>query len=123
MPPRSRKEVGDWGERIAQSFLRGQGYHILETNYRCPHGEADIVAQDGECLVFVEVKTRRSRSYGAPEESITPVKEARMSAVADHYLQSRDITPDQYRIDLITVEVESPGRAPKVRLIKNATLG
>ena len=122
MPPKSRKEVGDWGERIAQSFLRGQGYRILETNYRCPHGEADIVAKDGECLVFVEVKTRRSRSYGTPEESITPVKEARLSAVADHYLQSRAMTPAEYRVDLVTVEVEPPRRSPTVRLIKNATL-
>ena len=94
-----RRETGILGEKMAADFLARNGYRILENNYRCPGGEVDIIALHGETLVFVEVRTKRSLSFGSPEESITPVKQARLRAVADpqlthntHYIDVRGKT-------------------------------
>jgi len=69
-----RRDTGILGEKLARGFIEKQGYHIHETNYRCPEGEINIVAGDGDCLVFVEVRTKRSLEFGTPEESITPAR-------------------------------------------------
>src|SRR3990170_3381994 len=91
----SRQSLGRWGENQAADFLAGCGYAILERNARTPHGEIDLVAQqeesgrDGSVMttVFVEVKTRSSRAFGYPEESITPRKQAHLLSAAQAYLQ------------------------------------
>jgi len=77
-----RRDTGILGEKLAKDFLKKRGYHILETNYRCPEGEIDIVARHKDCLVFVEVRTKKSLEFGSPEESITPAKQTRMRATA-----------------------------------------
>ena len=115
-----KRDVGILGERIARDFLRQNGYRIIETNYRCPEGEIDIIAQQEETLVFVEVRTRRSRRYGSPEESITPSKKQRLIAVADHYGQNRGDLPDQWRVDVLAIEMERGGRVSRLELIENA---
>jgi len=83
-----RTEVGILGEKIAGDFLKKRGYHILETNYRCPEGEIDIIAQDKDCLVFVEVRSKTSTEFGSPEESITRAKIQRLVAVTARYCQT-----------------------------------
>ncbi|MCH8896914.1 MAG: YraN family protein [Chloroflexi bacterium] len=66
--PSLRTKLGDWGEEQAVRFLENNGYRIETTNYRCAYGEVDIVAIDGEEIVFVEVRTRRPGNFGTPEE-------------------------------------------------------
>ena len=83
-----RRETGILGEKLARDFLKKRGYRIIETNYRCPEGEVDIIAKDRDFLVFVEVRTKKSLEFGSPEESITPVKKERMIAVASRYCQN-----------------------------------
>jgi len=114
-----RRETGIFGEKLAAEFLRGQGYQILETNYRCPEGEVDIVAQHGDFLVFVEVRTKRSRRFGSPEESITPTKMERLRLTAARYREAHDGLPEQWRIDVVVIEL-SRGRPARIELIENA---
>ena len=73
----SRANLGQWGERQARLYLEAEGYGIAATNFRCRAGEIDIVAIEGEELVFVEVKTWRNDAFGRAEESISPVRAER----------------------------------------------
>lgn len=116
----SRRRLGAQGERIAANYLRECGYVIRETNFRCPEGEIDIVAQDGECLVFVEVRTRRGTSLGTPEESITKAKQKRLINLAHAYTQEREGLPQDFRIDVVAVEMAARGNLIRVELIKDA---
>ena len=88
---------------MAQQFLSHKGYVILEINYRCPWGEVDVIARDGDYLVFVEVRTRRSLKYGTPEESITKGKAKRLIATAQTYIETHPNSPSHWRIDLVSV--------------------
>ena len=115
-----RRDTGVLGEKLARDFLDRNGYHILETNYRCPQGEIDIIARQGDFLVFVEVRTKTSRRFGSPEESITEAKMAKLRAVATHYGQSHDNLPPSWRIDVVAVELDRSGRASRIELIENA---
>ncbi|MBF8267397.1 MAG: rnhB [Dehalococcoidia bacterium] len=114
------KRLGDAGEMAARGYLQGKGYTILETNFRSPYGEVDVVAQEGDCLVFVEVRTRAGNDFGRPEESITPSKERRLIATAETYIQSRPGLPSQWRIDLVAVEVDRRGRIKRIEQTENA---
>ena len=115
-----RRELGIHGEKIAQDFLEKNGYKIIETNYRSPEGEIDIIAQTGDTLVFVEVRTKKSRGFGTPEESITPVKMKRLNAVATHYSQNRENLPLAQRIDVLAIQMEKSGKISRIELIENA---
>lgn len=111
--------IGQRGEAAAQEFLERQGYTILDTNYRCPWGEVDIVASQGDVLVFVEVRARRGSAMGGPEESVTTTKGRRLIMTAQHYLQSHPGFPD-WRIDLVAVRMDRQGRVLRVSLVENA---
>ena len=115
-PPDPRARVGRAGEASARRFLEERGYRVEAVNYRCPLGEIDIIAWDRETLVFAEVRTRRSGSFGAPEESVTSAKRRHLIAAAQHYLQERDIAPE-WRIDLVIVR---PGAVPGISMLQNA---
>ena len=78
----SRKALGRLGEELVARALAARGYRIRERNWRCPAGELDIVAEDGDVLAFVEVKTRRGREFGTPEEAVTPAKQAKLVELA-----------------------------------------
>ena len=78
----NNKAVGGLGEDFAVYYLESCGYRIIERNFRCRLGEIDLIAQDGKTLVFVEVKTRRSRRYGSPQEAVTTAKQAKLRTVA-----------------------------------------
>ncbi len=97
--------LGSWGERLAGRFLQDNGYQILTTNYRCRYGEVDIVALDGEELVFVEVRTRRSGSFGAPEESLSRAKLRRLFAASQLYLQEGGKEDAPWRVDLVSISI------------------
>jgi len=116
----NRKDTGILGEKLARDFLKKRGYRILETNYRCPHGEIDIVAKDKDSLVFVEVRAKKSLEFGSPEESITPVKKERMKATAYYYWQTHTDLPAFWRIDVVAIELKQNGKPIRIDLIENA---
>jgi len=115
-----RKELGDAGEKLAGDFLKKKGYKIRETNFRCREGEIDIIAQKKDCLVFIEVRTKTSSSFGSPEESVTSVKKGKIIASALTYLNSHKDLPESWRIDFIAVELDQKGKATRLELIENA---
>lgn len=116
----NRKDTGILGERLAREFLKERGYSIIESNYRCPEGEIDIVTRCADYLVFVEVKTRRSLRFGSPEESVTPVKKERLIASAAHYCQNHPALPELWRIDFVAVELDRRSKPSRIELIENA---
>ena len=119
----SNKSTGDLGERLAREYLESRGYRILDTNYRCPRGEVDIVARQDDFLVFVEVRTRTSLNYGSPEESVTPAKKGRLIATAQHYRQGHYNMPASWRIDFVGVMLDPKGGPPRIDHIPNAITG
>ena len=120
----ARNRLGRWGEAQARLRLEAQGYRVLAANYRCPWGEIDIIALQGGEYVFVEVKTRRGADFGLPEESITPAKASRLSATAQHYLQTELPTAGAseipWRIDLISICLDKDGKLLRVNHLENA---
>ena len=115
-----RRETGALGERLAGEFLRERGYTIIENNYRCAEGEVDIVARDGDDLVFVEVRTKRSRRFGTPEESITAAKQEKLRAVAARYRETHEGLPESWRIDVVAIELDRRDQPLRTTLIRNA---
>jgi len=115
-----RQETGNLGEKLAAGFLQKQGYRIIESNYRCPEGEVDIVARRKDCLVFVEVRTKKSQEFGSPEESITPAKMDKLRRVAAHYQQTHGDMPASWRIDVVAVEMDRQSRPLRIEHIENA---
>ena len=115
-----RRETGIIGERLAREFLTEKGYHIIETNYRCPEGEIDIVARHKDYLVFIEVRTKTTLAFGSPEESITSAKKERMRATAYYYQQTYSNLPELWRIDVVAVELDQKGKLARIELIENA---
>lgn len=116
----SRQHTGSRGEQLAQKFLRKKGYRIIETNYRCRQGEIDIVAHHKEFLVFVEVRSKKSLEYGAPEESITQRKKERLVSSALSYLEEHEAFRGSWRIDVVLIEFDEKDRARRVELIQHA---
>jgi putative endonuclease len=107
-----RAETARRGEDAASAYLERIGMTVVARNWRCAAGEIDIVALDGEELVFVEVKTRRSERTGTPEEAVTPAKQRRVARVADAYLREEHAAGGQaIRFDAIAIRVLAPDRA------------
>ena len=115
-----RRDTGILGEKLARDFLKKQGFSIIETNYRCPEGEVDLIARHQDYLVFVEVRAKTGPGFGSPEESITPAKQERLRAISAHYLQTHDGLPRKWRIDVVAVELDHQGRPLRIELIENA---
>lgn len=116
----TRQGLGARGEVIAREQLEAAGYKIRETNYRGSRGELDIVAEEGEFLVFVEVRARRGRRFGTPEESIGPRKSRRLVRLAEEYAITHPEAPQHLRIDVVAVEMTANGRLDRVEIIRNA---
>jgi putative endonuclease len=112
--------IGQRGEDIAAEFLSKAGMRIIARNYRCGHGELDIVARDGDAIVFVEVKTRCSAAFGAPEQAITPAKQRQLVIMANRYLYRERRIGTPCRFDVVAVELRN-GRCV-IRHIPNAFL-
>jgi len=115
-----RQELGAAGEKLARAFLKKKGYKIIETNFRCRHGEIDIITRKGGSVVFVEVRTKSSDAFGTPEESVTRQKRERLVATALTYLTNHSDLPEDWRIDLLAIETDRSGRVKRVSLIENA---
>jgi len=111
------RRIGQLGEDLATTAIERRGYEIVERNWRCKTGEIDIVARDGECWVFVEVKTRRGHRSGLPEEALTPRKAERLIVLAETYLGEHELDRVDWRIDLVAIELGRDDRVMRVNLV------
>ena len=118
-----RRDTGLLGEKLARDFLKKGGYEILDTNYRTPDGEVDIIARHKDTLVFIEVRTKKSLTFGIPEESITDTKMEKLRLVAEHYRQTHQDLPAAWRIDVVAVVMDKAGKLRRISLIENAVDG
>ena len=105
----SGKDTGRKGEELAVGFLRNAGYRLVERNYRCRFGEIDIVAMDGSTIVFIEVKSRRTESFGVPQLAVGRDKQKKISRIALNYLQEKNITTRNARFDVVAVKMLPAG--------------
>jgi putative endonuclease len=112
------KHTGEMGESLAAAYLSRSGYRIVTRNYRCRFGEIDIVAREGETLVFVEVKSRRSGSYGDPQLAVGLPKQKKISRIALQYLSETNLSHSPARFDVVAVKFLPEG--PRLELIRNA---
>ena len=110
---RSRLDIAKIGESYAVMHLKARGYKILAQNYRAVRGEIDLVAQDGDCIVFVEVKTRRSLKFGTPQAAVTAQKQRQISKVALAYMQTHNRLDTPCRFDVIAIHL-----SPQLELLK-----
>ena len=116
---RNLRREGGRGEEIAARFLAGHGYRILERNFRFRRkGEIDIVAREGEYLVFCEVKMRTGDSYGLPEYAVTPLKQDTIRRTAAAYLALKGVRDQPCRFDVVTIRFR--GTEPEITLLRNA---
>jgi len=117
---RARRDLGAFGERVAAAHLEATGYRIRERNFRTREGEIDIIAERGETLVFVEVRTRRGDAMGTAAESVTASKAARIIATAQAYAQAAENCPADQRIDVIALSLAADGRVLSLEHIEGA---
>ena len=115
----SRQEVGREGESLAEQFLQNRGYRILARNVRSPSGELDLIAEDGDALVFIEVKSRRTNAFGGTRYAVDPRKQSRIVKQAAQYLARHRIYGRSCRFDVVLLRA-SADRDPAIELIQNA---
>jgi putative endonuclease len=115
----NNKKTGGFGEKLATEFIKELGYEIITKNYFYRKGEIDIIAKDGELLVFIEVKYRKNLEFGRPELQITKSKQHQIKKVALGYLFEHDIKETQCRFDVIAI-LHLPETDPEINHIVNA---
>lgn len=115
-----RMRTGRLGEIAARRHLTSIGYRVIAVNARAGRGEIDIVAEQGGDIVFAEVRARRSRAMGSPEESITPAKRDRMIAAAQEYLRQNNLQRRDWRIDVVAVELDARSRPRRINVLRSA---
>ena len=111
-------EIGNYGERVAATFLRRHGYTVLTRNYKVTGGEIDLVCRHGDVLAFVEVRTRAGEEFGRPAESIDARKEDALRLAARRYLELLKKDDITYRFDAVEVRLRA-GEIPECTLIEN----
>ncbi|MBN1492627.1 MAG: YraN family protein [Candidatus Omnitrophica bacterium] len=117
----SNVQKGKHGEAVAKEYLVRNGLYIIETRYRSPYGEVDIIARDGNTLCFVEVKARTSQTAGNPYDAVTAYKQERIKNTAQHYIDATPIPGIQeIRFDVISILHEPNHEKPAIRWFKNA---
>ncbi len=122
MSTRRHIRTGRLGEDQACRALRARGYEIVERNWRCPYGEIDIVARDGACWAFVEVKTRHGSRFSLPEEGMTEQKVARLVELAQIYIAEKALEDVDWRIDLVAIELDRRDRVRRLNIIPGVAL-
>lgn len=115
-----RKDVGTYGECSALEYLRRLGYVIIERNFRSKYGEIDIIAKDGDYITFIEVKSRYSKLFGSPSESVTYNKQIKLYKTAQYYIMKRKLHEHFFRFDVIEVLLLHENNSTSINLIKNA---
>jgi putative endonuclease len=114
-----RLPLGDRGEAAACKFLKKKGYDLIEKNYQCKLGEIDVIAKRGGRIAFIEVKTRTSAQYGAPQEAVNPVKQEKIFKIASWYLKEKRISGMPVAFDVVSV-LWKEGQPPEITLIPDA---
>jgi len=114
----SRQKFGEQSESIAVSYLKKQGYKIIEQNYRTKLGEIDIIAKEKDTIAFIEVKARRSGHFGNPKWAVTPKKQRKISMVALWYLKTTKQSNVKARFDVVSIISDHDN--PSIEIIKNA---
>jgi len=120
MARRRHSRLGDRGEKAAAGFLASYGFSVLHHQYRTRLGEIDLICRDGDCTVFVEVKTRRTQRTGHPAESITHEKQRRLTRLALAYLKQHDLLETRARFDVVSVLWNDENTAPQIEHFPNA---
>jgi putative endonuclease len=118
-----KKELGAKGEEIAVRYLKSRGYRIVERNYRNRLGEIDIIAEHGDDLVFIEVKTRSDILFGSPFESVTKQKQKQLSKVALQYISKKNCHNRPSRFDVVGIKFYEGGNRSQdaaIELLQNA---
>jgi len=115
---KERIALGRFGEDLARERLKYCGYSILTTNYRCPFGEIDVIARDGDVLVFVEIKTRKNKSLGRVKEAVNFRKQRQISKVALTYMKSHNLWGSKARFDVVAVGLLDGKK--EIEILKNA---
>lgn len=110
-PTTARPQLGRRGEAAAAKFLKRLGYRIAARNYRCPVGEIDIVAVDGDTIVFVEVKSRSSADAADPENTVRGTKRRRLTRAAKHFLTRKGVGDPPCRFDVVAIVWPETGAA------------
>jgi len=118
--PDKRKRLGKRGEDAACDYLARRGFEILDRNWKCGYGEADIIALDRETLVFCEVKTRQTTADVLPEESITRKKQERYGKIASVYRSRIAVRHRSLRFDVITIQVDAKEKGARLRYLPGA---
>ena len=114
---------GEWAESFVERDLIDRGMEILSRNYKTRFGEVDLIARDGSAFTFVEVRARRSRSFGSPAETISRAKARRITAACHEYLQWHKLTDTDWRIDVAEVQLDQWSRPVSMNLIESAIEG
>lgn len=117
-----QRDIGNQGERIAADYLEDKGYQLLDTNYHTRYGELDLVMAEKDTIVFVEVKTRTSVTFGFPEESVTESKMEHLQNAGLLWLQENPEAPDDWRIDVVSIFLDRYGQPQKINHFINASL-
>ena len=115
---RERLELGRLGEDLALQKIRKLGYRCLVRNYRCSLGEVDLIARDGDTLVFIEIKTRRGRSLEFAKEAVSRKKRRQLSKVALSYIRDHDCADVKSRFDVVAISLQ--GNRREIEVVKNA---
>jgi putative endonuclease len=116
----AHNELGKWGEDLAAEYLQEKGYEILERDWKSGHHDLDIVAREGSTLVVAEVKTRRNRLFGNPEEAVDYKKLRSLQSAINHYIKSHSAS-SHVRFDIISI-VGTIGSQPEIDHIKDVTI-
>ena len=117
---RSRLSIGKIGESLAVAHLEARGCRILAQNYRAGRGEIDLIVQDGQFIVFVEVKTRRSLKFGVPQAAVTKQKQRQISKIALAYLRSKNLWDSPCRFDVIGIHLSHQSELLRLEHIESA---
>ena len=116
----AHNELGKWGEDLAAAYLERKGYTIVERDWKSGRRDIDIIALDNDVVVFVEVKTRKNRLFGEPEEAIDYRKRQNLQQAINHYVKFRNIR-QEIRFDIISV-VGTIGTEPDIQHIQDVAL-
>ena len=118
----SRKQSGDAAEEAAEKALKKRGCRTIARNYSSREGEIDLIIREGETLVFVEVRAKRSEKFGSPAESVTQAKQRRITRTAEHYLANEGAKYRQcpLRFDVVSIRLDETGKPVEVEHIPDA---
>jgi putative endonuclease len=115
----NKRSTGNYGEQLAEEFLKNLGYEIIKKNFHYGHGEIDLVAMDKDVLVFVEVKYRKNLDFGEPEYAVNKNKQSQIKKIAEAYLAINKIEDKDCRMDVIAI-LQLSGEKPQINHYINA---